>query len=101
MGNWIKLAALLVVVVLAASVFVAWRDARKEQMALQAELKTTQQALADATARQASRDAAVNDLVAGLKKKGGGGEKPGAGGAGGAGGVHLAPPGTIGGGGGS
>jgi hypothetical protein len=59
----------VVVVVLAASVLVAWRDARKEQLALQAELKTTQQALAEATARQASRDATVNDLVAGLKKK--------------------------------
>jgi hypothetical protein len=68
MGTWIKLGAAVVVVILAASVFVAWRDARKEQMALQAELKTTQQALAEATARQASRDAAVNDLVAGLKK---------------------------------
>ena len=63
-----KLAAFVIVVVLAASVFFAWRDARKEQMALQAELKTTQQALAEATARQASRDATVNDLVAGLKK---------------------------------
>jgi hypothetical protein len=69
MGTWIKLAALLVVVALAASVFVAWRDARKQQMALQAELKTTQQALAEATARQASRDAAVNDLAVALKKK--------------------------------
>jgi hypothetical protein len=69
MGSWIKLAAVVVVAVLAASVFVAWRDARAQQAALQAELKTTQQALAEATARQASRDAAVNDLVAGLKKK--------------------------------
>ena len=69
MGTWIKLAALLVVVALAASVFVAWRDARKQQTALQAELKTTQQALAEVTARQASRDAAVNDLAAALKKK--------------------------------
>lgn len=69
MGTWIKLAALLVVVALAASVFVAWRGARKQQMALQAELKTTQQALAEATTRQASRDAAVNDLAAALKKK--------------------------------
>jgi hypothetical protein len=69
MGFWIKLAAVVVIVVLAAGVFVAWRDARKEQAALQAELKTTQQALADATARQASRDAVVNDLVVGLKKK--------------------------------
>ena len=64
----IKLAALLVVVVLAASVFFAWREARKEQVALQVELKTTQQALTEAAARQASRDAAVKDLVAGLKK---------------------------------
>jgi hypothetical protein len=69
MGTWIKLAAVMIVVVLAASVFVAWRDARTEQIALQAELKTTQQALAEATVRQATRDAAVNDLVAGLKKK--------------------------------
>ena len=76
MGTWIKVAAVVVVVVLAASVFVAWRDARKEQVALQAELKTTQQALAEATARQASRDAAVNDLVAGLKKKEAAVQKP-------------------------
>ena len=76
MGNWIKLAAVVVVVVLAASVLVAWRDARKEQLALQAELKTTQQALAEATARQASRDVAVNDQVAGLKKKEAAVQKP-------------------------
>jgi hypothetical protein len=76
MGTWIKLAALVVVAVLAASVFIAWRGSRKEQVALQAELKTTQQALVEATARQASRDAAVNDLVAGLKKKEGAVQKP-------------------------
>ena len=76
MGTWIKVAAVVVVTVLAASVFFAWRDARKEQAALQAELKTTQQALAEATARQATRDAAVNDLVAGLKKKEAAVQKP-------------------------
>ena len=76
MGFWIKLAAVMVIAVLAAGVFVAWRDARKEHVALQAELKTTQQALADATARQASRDAVVNDLVAGLKKKEASVQKP-------------------------
>jgi hypothetical protein len=76
MGTWIKLAALLIALALAASVLVAWRDARKEQVALQAELKTTQQALAEATARQATRDAAVNDLVAGLKKKEAAVQKP-------------------------
>jgi type II secretory pathway pseudopilin PulG len=76
MGTWIKLGAVVIVAVLAASVFFAWRDARREQAALQAELKTTQQALAEATARQASRDAAVNDLVAGLKKKEAAVQKP-------------------------
>jgi len=76
MGIWIKVAAVVVVAVLAASVFFAWRDARKEQAALQAELMTTQQALADATARQASRDAGVNDLVARLKKKEAAVQKP-------------------------
>jgi hypothetical protein len=76
MENWIKVAAVVVVAVLAGSVFVAWRAARKEQAALQAELKSTQQALAEATARQASRDAAVNDLVAGLKKKEAAVQKP-------------------------
>jgi hypothetical protein len=73
---WIKLAAAVVVMVLALSVFVAWRDARKEQAALQAELKTTQQALAEAAARQATRDATVNDLVVGLKKKEAAVQKP-------------------------
>src|ERR1700674_1818227 len=76
MGTRIKPAAVVVVVVRGASVFVAWRDARKEQVALQAELKTTQEALAEATARQATRDAAVNDLVTGLKKKEAAVQKP-------------------------
>ena len=76
MGTWIKVAAVLVAVVLAGGVIVAWRDARKEQIALQAELKTTQQALAEATARQATRDAAVNEMVAGLKKKEASVQKP-------------------------
>ena len=76
MGTFIKLGAVAVVAVLATSVLLAWRDARKEQMALQAELKMTQQALTEATARQASRDAAVNELVAGLKKKEAAVQKP-------------------------
>jgi hypothetical protein len=76
MGIWIKVAAVMVVAVLAASVFLAWRDALKEQATLQADLKSTQQALAQATARQASRDAAVNDLVASLKKKEAAVQKP-------------------------
>jgi hypothetical protein len=74
--TWIKLAAVAVVVILAVSVFVAWRDARAQQAALQAELRTTQQALAEATTRQASRDATVNDLVTALKKKEAAVQKP-------------------------
>ena len=76
MGTWIKVVAVLVAVVLAGGVIVAWRDARNEQAALQAELKTTQQALAQATARQATRDAAVSEMVAGLKKKEAAVQKP-------------------------
>jgi len=38
-------------------------DARRQQAALQSELKRTQKAVDDATARQASRDAAVSALV--------------------------------------
>ena len=76
MTIWIKVAAVVVVAVLAVSLFVAWRDARTQQAALQAELKTTQQALAEATARQATRDAAVNELVVGLKKKEAAVQKP-------------------------
>ncbi len=66
---WIKIAAVVLAAALALSVLVAWRDARKEQAALQAELKTTQQALSDATARQATRDAALNTIITQLKQK--------------------------------
>ena len=59
----------VVVAVLAARVLLAWRDARLQQAGLQTELKTTQQALAEATERQASRDVIVNDLVSWLRKK--------------------------------
>src|SRR5258708_39150489 len=69
MGTWIKLAVVVVVVVLATSVFVAGRAARKEQTALQAEVKTTQQARAEAGARQAKRDGAGRELVAGVAQE--------------------------------
>ena len=65
---WIKFGSAVVALALGVSVFVAWKDARQQQSALQAELKTTQQALADATARQTSRDAALNQVLAELKK---------------------------------
>ncbi len=46
--------------VLAASIYFAWRAAQQEQTQLRAELKVTQQALADATERQKTRDEALN-----------------------------------------
>ncbi len=55
--------------VFAVSVLFAWRGAQKQQMALQAELKTTQQALSEASAREATRDAAVKTLSAQLNQK--------------------------------
>ena len=68
MGIWIRIGAAVVAVALGVSMLVAWRDARMQQASLQAELKSTQQALADATARQTSRDAALGTLLAQLKK---------------------------------
>jgi hypothetical protein len=68
MTTWLKLAAAVVTLILAVSVFFAWRGAQQQQLALQAELKSTQQALSDATAREATRDATVSTLIAQLKK---------------------------------
>jgi|SRR5208337_2493740 len=68
--SWqIRVGAVVVVVVLAVSVFFAWRGAQKQQLALQAELKTTQQALAEASAREATRDAAVKTLTSQMNQK--------------------------------
>ncbi len=76
MGISIKIGAVVVAFLLAASVSVAWRDAQKQQAALQVELKNTQAALADATARQSSRDAALGTLLAELKKSKAAVQKP-------------------------
>ena len=67
---------MVVAVVFGLSVLVAWRDARKEQAALQTELQATQKALADATARQASRDSALTTLLAQLKQQKAAVQKP-------------------------
>jgi hypothetical protein len=76
LGVWIKIATLVVAAALGLSVLAAWRDARKEQAALQAELKTTQAALEDATARQASRDSALTTLLSQLKQQKAAVQKP-------------------------
>ena len=49
---------------------------RTQQAALQAELKSTQTALAEATARQSSRDAALDTLLARMKKSKAAVQKP-------------------------
>jgi hypothetical protein len=67
-ATWIKFAGVIMIVALAVSVGVAWKGQREQRAALQAQLNSAQKALADATARQASRDTAVNKLLAELKK---------------------------------
>lgn len=69
MRFWIRVGAVVLAGMVGMSVLVAWRGARKEQAALQEELKSTQQALTDATARQASRDSELSALLSQLKKQ--------------------------------
>ncbi len=66
---WPKLVSIVIALSLSAALLAAWRDARKEQIALQAELKATQAQLLEATARQEQRDAKVGQLVEQLAKK--------------------------------
>ena len=61
---WLKLAALLIALVAAVSVYFAWREAQHEQAQLKAELQAAQQALTDAGARQQSRNAELAQLLA-------------------------------------
>jgi len=69
MTLWPKLVTSIIALALIAGILLAWRDARQQQTALQAELKSAHQALADATARQSTRDAALNTLVAQLQRQ--------------------------------
>jgi len=65
----LKLISSTITLALCVSALLAWRDAKQQQAVLQAELKTTQQTLAEATARQASRDAVLNTLVTQLNRQ--------------------------------
>jgi ABC-type nickel/cobalt efflux system permease component RcnA len=49
--SWLQIASVVIVAVLGASVFMAWRGARKEQAKLQEKLNSAEQALRDADAR--------------------------------------------------
>lgn len=63
------MAALAVAVTLGVCVWFAWKDSRKAQAQLAADLKATQQSLAQATERQASRDASLQKIIAALESK--------------------------------
>lgn len=65
----LKLSALLLVTALAVALYLAWQDFRRQQSLLQADLKSTEQYLATATQRQATREADLNKLIATLQKK--------------------------------
>jgi len=66
---WLKLAALLIALIAAVSVYFAWREAQHEQAQLKAELQAAQQALTDAGARQQSRNAELAQLLAQFNEK--------------------------------
>jgi hypothetical protein len=59
----IRLAETALVLLLAAAVILAWREARSDRAQLQAQLAAANQALAAATARQQDRDAKLSDVL--------------------------------------
>ncbi|HXR34258.1 MAG TPA: hypothetical protein VN830_11155 [Verrucomicrobiae bacterium] len=66
---WLKLAAVAIAAVACGCVYFAWRRAQRDQAQLRAELQATQKALADADARQQSRNAELDQLLAQLNQK--------------------------------
>ena len=64
-----RLAAVLIAVALGVGLWFAWKDSRNEQTQLKADIKATQQTLAQASKRQENRDAALQKVIAGLEKK--------------------------------
>lgn len=64
LGSWLKGAALVIAVMVGVSVYFAWSGAQHEQARLKAELQATQKALADADARQQSRNAELGQRLA-------------------------------------
>ena len=69
LGSWLKGAAVVIALVAAASVYFAWRGTQQEQAQLKTELQATQKALADADARQQSRNAELTQLLTQLNEK--------------------------------
>ena len=69
LGSWAKITAVVIAVVLGVSLYFAWRGAQHDQAQLKAELQATQKALADADARQQSRNSELAQVVAQLNEK--------------------------------
>jgi hypothetical protein len=69
LGFWLKIAAVLIALATAVSVYYAWRGTQHEQAQLKAELQATQKALEDADARQQSRNAELAQLLTQLNEK--------------------------------
>jgi hypothetical protein len=68
-SNGLRLALLVVVAVLGASSWFAWKEARKEQAQLRADVKATQQTLDEANQRMSARDESLQKVIAALEKK--------------------------------
>jgi hypothetical protein len=68
-GIWLKIAAVLIALAAAVSVYYAWRGTQQEQAQLKAELQATQKALTDADARQQARNAELAQLLTQLNEK--------------------------------
>jgi hypothetical protein len=60
---YIRLVELALVVLLAATIILAWREARADRAQLQTQLAAANQALAAATTRQQDRDAKLSDVL--------------------------------------
>jgi hypothetical protein len=67
--SWLQLAGALVVVAVATNVYFGWRSVQRDQAALQEELKSAKQALAESKKRQDSRDEQLADVLKELARK--------------------------------
>jgi len=67
--TWLKIAAAVIALVAAVSVYYAWRATQREQAQLKAALQAAQHALTDADARQQARNAELATLLAQFNQK--------------------------------
>lgn len=67
--TWIRIGIAVVAVALGTGAFVEWRSERRAQIELQAELKATKQALADAGAQQQARESDLNKVLAQINEQ--------------------------------